>query len=61
MATFEDHPYLPPLPPSPRDVRNWHRRRWRRSDALWCFLAWFVTTAVFVWLRNLFNIPLPGR
>jgi hypothetical protein len=52
--------YLPPLPPSPQEVRRWNRRRWRRTDTLRCLAAWLLLTALFVHLINVFDLPLPG-
>jgi hypothetical protein len=60
MAVSYD-PYLPPLPPSPQEVRRWSRRRWRRADWALCFLSWLTSTLVLIRLIETYNIPLPGR
>lgn len=60
MAVSYD-PYLPPLPPSPQEVRQWHRRRWRRADWIACFLIWFTATVALIRVIQTYNIPLPGR
>lgn len=58
VTSYDD--YLPPLPPSPQEVRRWNRRRWRRSDTFWCFIAWFLLTIILVRLISVFDVPLPG-
>jgi len=60
MAVLYD-PYLPPLPPSPQEVRQWHRRRWHRADWIACFLIWLTATIVLIRLTETYNIPLPGK
>lgn len=60
MAVSYD-PYLPPLPPSPHEVRQWNRRRWHRADWLVCSLIWLTSTLALIRLIEIYNIPLPGR
>jgi len=60
MAILDDS-YLPPLPPSPQEVRRWSRRRWRRSDWALYVLIWLTSTVVLVRLIETYNIPVPGR
>lgn len=60
MATLYD-PYLPPLPPPPDEVRRWNRRRWRRSDTIFCLFVWLTLTVALIRLIETYHIPLPGR
>ena len=61
MAMSYSNSYLPPLPPSPDEVRRWSRRRWRRADAVRYFLLWLTATVALIRLIETYNIPLPGR
>jgi hypothetical protein len=60
MALSYD-PYLPPLPPSPQEVRRSSRRRWRRLDWALCFLIWLTVTVALIRVIETYHIPLPGR